>query len=93
MKKKPSSSHPPLYSPVFIIFATANFFTVSSFGSFFIFPLFITGHGGTKADIGIIMGVFALASVCSRPWISEMIDRAGRKKSFFFGSFCVKLIF
>ena len=38
--------------------AFANLFVVSSFGAFFLFPLFITSHGGSKADIGIIMGVF-----------------------------------
>jgi MFS family permease len=66
--------------------ALANFFTVSSFGSFFMLPLFVTRHGGSKADIGVVMGVFALASVLSRPWIAEMIDRIGRKRSYTIGS-------
>jgi MFS family permease len=62
--------------------ALANFFTMSSISTFFLFPLFITRHGGTKADIGIMMAVFTLASILSRPWISEMIDRLGRKKCY-----------
>jgi MFS family permease len=62
--------------------ALANFFTMSSIGTFFLFPLFITRHGGTKADIGIMMAVFTFASILSRPWISEMIDRLGRKKCY-----------
>jgi MFS family permease len=74
-----------LYSPSFIIMAFSNLFTVSSFGCFFLFPLFITDHGGSKADIGIIMGVFALSSVLSRPWISDMVDRIGRKRSYTIG--------
>jgi MFS family permease len=65
--------------------AFSNLFTVSSFGCFFLFPLFITDHGGSKADIGIIMGVFALSSVLSRPWISDMVDRIGRKRSYTIG--------
>ncbi len=65
----------------------ANLFTVSSFGTFFLFPLFITSRGGSKADIGIIMGAFALSSVLSRPWISAMIDRIGRKRSYTIGTF------
>jgi len=74
-----------LYSPSFITMAFSNLFTVSSFGTFFLFPLFITSNGGSKSDIGIIMGVFALSSVLCRPWISDMIDRIGRKRSYTIG--------
>jgi MFS family permease len=74
-----------LYSRSFLTMALANLFVVSSFGSFFLFPLFITDHGGSKSDIGIIMGAFVLSSVLCRPWISDMIDRIGRKRSYLFG--------
>ena len=74
-----------LYSRSFIIMSFANLFTVSSFGTFFLFPLFITNHGGSKSDIGIIMGAFALSAVLCRPWISNMIDRIGRKRSYTIG--------
>jgi len=56
-----------LYSRSFITMTFANLFTVSSFGTFFLFPLFIAKHGGSKLDIGIIMGAFALSSVLCRP--------------------------
>jgi MFS family permease len=75
-----------LYSPSFIIMAFANLCTVSSLGTFFLFPLFLKGHGGTEADIGIIMGAFALATVIFRPWVSSMIDRIGRKRSYTIGT-------
>ena len=71
-----------IYSRAFLIMALANFFTMSSISMFFLFPLFITRHGGTKADIGIMMAVFSIASIVSRPWISEMIDRLGRKRCY-----------
>jgi len=74
-----------LYSPPFITMAFSNLFTVSSFGAFFLFPLLITSYGGSKSDIGIIMGVFALSAVFCRPWISSMIDRMGRKRSYTIG--------
>ena len=74
-----------LYNPSFITMAFSNLFTVSSFGTFFLFPLLITSYGGSKSDIGIIMGVFALSSVLCRPWISNMIDRVGRKRSYTIG--------
>ncbi|MBW2001480.1 MAG: MFS transporter [Deltaproteobacteria bacterium] len=74
-----------LYNPSFITMAFSNLFTVSSFGTFFLFPLLITGYGGSKSDIGIIMGVFALSAVLCRPWISNMIDLIGRKRSYTIG--------
>jgi len=86
MKKVPPREIPNLYSPSFIAFGFANFFTISSFGIFFLLPLFIKSRGGSGSDIGIIMGVFSLAAVLCRPWISEMIDRIGRKRSYTLGS-------
>jgi len=86
MKKAPPTKIPKLYSPSFIAFGFTNFFTVSSFGIFFLLPLFIKSRGGLESDIGIVMGVFSLAAVLCRPWISEMIDRVGRKRSYTVGS-------
>ncbi len=74
-----------LYTPAFAALYLANFSLVASFAAFFLFPLFITGHGGNQQDIGIIMGVFALASALCRPWIAEMVDRIGRKRSYTIG--------
>jgi MFS family permease len=90
--KKQSRRTSMLYSPPFITMAFANLFTVSSFGTFFLFPLFITGHGGSKSDIGVIMGVFALSSVLCRPWISDMIDRIGRKRSYTSGCMIMSIL-
>ena len=74
-----------LYTRTFLTMSLANFFTTSSFGSFFLFPLFVSHLGGSKLDIGIVMGVFSLSSVLSRPWISSMVDRVGRKRSYTVG--------
>jgi len=74
-----------LYSFSFIAMAFAYLCIGSSFSSFALLPLFISERGGSAADIGIIMGTFSLASVLCRPWISEMVDRIGRKKSFTMG--------
>lgn len=77
---------PILYTPAFVSLFMANLCTVASFTAFFLFPLFVTGHGGGEREIGIVMGSFALASAVCRPWISEMIDRLGRKRCFTIGS-------
>ena len=74
------------YTSTFIRMAVSYLFMASSFGAFFLLPLFIIGHGGSKADTGILMGAFGLSSVLCRPWISNMIDRIGRKKSYTLGS-------
>jgi MFS family permease len=81
-----------LVSPPFIAMALANFFTMTSFACFFLFPVFIKEHGGTQSDIGILMGAFSMSSVLCRPHVSEIIDRAGRKKSFTAGSLIMSLL-
>lgn len=81
-----------LYTHAFIRMALANLFTVSSFSMFFLFPLFVTTHGGSEADIGVIMGASSLSSVLCRPWISEMIDRVGRKRSYTIGCLIMTLL-
>ncbi len=81
-----------LYTPAFFAMAVANLAFQSSFSVFYLFPLFVTGHGGDQADIGIIMGAFSLASVLCRPWISDMIDKIGRKRSYVFGLLIMTLL-
>ena len=75
----------PIFNRQFVILWATNFFAVASMSSLFLFPLFIISHGGTKADIGILMGAMALSSVIGRPWVSQVIDRIGRKKSYLLG--------
>ncbi len=81
-----------LYTPAFAALFIANLFYVASFASFFLFPLFITGHGGSQQDIGMIMGIFALASALCRPWVAQMIDRFGRKRSYTVGCTIMTLL-
>lgn len=81
-----------LYTPAFAALFIANLALVASYSAFFLFPLFITAHGGGQRDIGIIMGIFALASALCRPWIAEMIDRLGRKHSYTLGCLIMTLL-
>lgn len=75
-----------LYTPAFWAMALANLCHTASFSAFFLLPLYILEHGGNQGDIGMVMGIFALASAISRPWVAEMIDRIGRKRSYTLGS-------
>ncbi len=81
-----------LYNANFITMALANLFTISSLGAFFLFPLYIINHGGSKSDIGIVMGIFALSAVLCRPWISNMVDRIGRKRSYTVGCIITSIL-
>ncbi len=81
-----------LYTPAFAALFVANLALVASFAAFFLFPLFITANGGSQQDIGIIMGIFALASALCRPWVSDMIDRLGRKHSYSLGCTIMTLL-
>ena len=74
-----------LYTRTFFALGLANFLILSSFSTFFLFPLYVLQCGGNDVDIGFVMGTFTLASVVCRPWISEMIDRIGRKRSYTIG--------
>ncbi len=91
-KNNSSSLKPRLYTPSFILISAANLFNVSSFGFFYLFPLFIKSCKGSESDIGIIMGASAFSSVFFRPWISEMIDKIGRKKSYTLGCLITTII-
>jgi MFS family permease len=75
-----------LYTPAFWAMAVANFAQTASFSAFFLLPLYLLAAGGHRGDIGVVMGSFALASAVCRPWVAEMIDRIGRKRSYTLGS-------
>jgi predicted MFS family arabinose efflux permease len=75
-----------IYTPAFWAMALANLAQTASFGAFCLLPLYLLDHGGTRGSIGVVMGVFAMASCLCRPWISAMIDHIGRKRSFTVGN-------
>jgi MFS family permease len=53
------------------------------FSSFYlllpVLPLYVQSIGGTLPDVGIVVGVFTLSSVLSRPVTGVFTDRYGRK--------------
>ncbi|KKL44346.1 hypothetical protein LCGC14_2366590 [marine sediment metagenome] len=81
-----------LYSRPFILISIANFFVICNLSSFFLFPLFINEHGGNKSDIGILMAAMMISSILMRPWISQLVDRFGRKKSYFLGTLIMTIM-
>ncbi|MBU2548496.1 MAG: MFS transporter [Proteobacteria bacterium] len=71
--------------------AGAHFFAVASMSGMFLFPLFVTAHGGSEVDIGLLMGAMAMSAVASRPVVSWMIDRLGRRRSYGMGAMAMAL--
>ena len=42
-------------------------------------PVYVKTMGGQESAIGLIMGVFALSALASRPWSGRRMDRVGRR--------------
>ena len=83
---KHHAPHPPaLYNPIYVRLSASNFLMISSMGCGLVYPLFILDFGGTKSDIGLLMGSMSLAAVLCRPLVSELIDRFGRMRSYVAG--------
>ena len=79
METKIDNEKSRLLTHRFLWLLAANLCMWIGVGSFFLFPLFILSVGGTKADIGILVGVMPLVCILVRPWASERVDRAGRR--------------
>jgi len=64
----------------FFVALTASFLFFFSFQMLLApFPLFVQSIGGTPADLGLVMGVFALTAVLSRPLAGWLADSKGRR--------------
>lgn len=64
-------------------FILTSLSTVAVFTSFYFLlvtlPIYIVKLGGSKSEIGLIIGVFTIAAVFLRPFIGREVDRRGRK--------------
>jgi MFS family permease len=80
-------SHPeifikaPLYTREFVLLLASGLLLTTGIGVFYLFPLYVLDLGGSKSDIGILMGTMSLSAVALRPWTSGLVDRLGRKGS------------
>jgi len=75
----------PLYTKEFLLLSVSNLVMLTGFAIFLIFSLFVLHIGGDKTDIGVLIGAMPMAAVLSRPWVSSLVDRIGRKKSYILG--------
>ncbi len=83
-----------LNSRNFVFVCLANFLY---FGSFYLLiptlPQYVTQLGGLASQIGIVMGVFTLASVLVRPFLAKLADAYGRRLIMLAGTGSFALLF
>ncbi|MCA2552666.1 MAG: MFS transporter [Microcystis sp. M04BS1] len=69
-----------------ILFVTALFFWISITTLLPTLPIYIDSLGGSKQDIGFVMGAFAIGLILSRSWLGNLVDRRSRKLVVLFGT-------
>ncbi|MBZ0263449.1 MFS transporter [bacterium] len=72
-------------APFFLGFAY-NFMIALNFSNNAIYPLYVTGAGGTAETVGMFMGAYSLAAVLGRPLVGYLIDRWSAKLILIIGS-------
>lgn len=63
----------------FLFFVSMHLLTVP-------LPLYVERIGGSPSQVGLVMGVFALAAILARPYVGRLVDRLGGKPSLLLGS-------
>jgi MFS family permease len=49
-------------------------------------PLYVERIGGDPSQVGLVMGIFAVAATLARPYVGRLVDRLGGKPSLLIGS-------
>ena len=80
-----TSTKAPLYTREFVLLLASGLLLTTGIGVFYLFPLFVLDLGGSKSDIGILMGTMSFSAVVLRPWTSGLVDHLGRKGSLVVG--------
>ena len=74
---------------LFILFAISFLFWLSLTSLLPIIPAYIEDLGGSKQEVGLVMGSFAIGLLLSRAFLGKMADQTGRKKVVLIGTFVV----
>jgi MFS family permease len=68
------------------LFTTGLLFWFSITSLLPVLPLYIQDLGGTKQQIGLVMGCFAIGLLLSRTWLGQLADSQGRKITILIGA-------
>ena len=69
----------PVLSPLAWVIAATFFHFASLYYLLPTLPFYVQHLGGTTYEVGLVVGVFALASLLVRPLVGVWMDRAGRR--------------
>jgi len=78
-------SRDPLFTRPFVLVSLANLLQGLSFFLFIHLPRYLTDLGADEVQVGIIVGVTAIASIAVRPFIGPILDTGGRRPVILFG--------
>jgi len=74
-----STLEPATRRNLLVLFAVGLLFWTSLAALLPTLPLYIRDVGGTKSQIGVVMGAFAVGLLLFRPWLGQLADRRGRQ--------------
>ncbi|MBD2073464.1 MFS transporter [Phormidium sp. FACHB-592] len=74
-----STLEPATRRNLLLLFAVGLLFWASLAALLPTLPLYIRDVGGTKSQIGVVMGAFAVGLLLFRPWLGQLADRRGRQ--------------
>ncbi len=87
-RPSPNQAEAPFSYPLsfYLIMASTFLFFFSMHLLITPLPLYIKEVGGQPSQIGLVMGMFALTAVLSRPLVGRLVDTWGRKPMMMIGS-------
>ncbi|HAL60824.1 MAG TPA: hypothetical protein DCP08_00265, partial [Chloroflexi bacterium] len=87
-RPSPNQAEAPFSYPLsfYLIMASTFLFFFSMHLLITPLPLYIKEVGGKPSQIGLVMGMFALTAVLSRPLVGRLVDTWGRKPVMIIGS-------
>lgn len=69
----------------FLMYVVYNIFTAT-------LPLHISNIGGNPTEMGLVVSLFAIAALLSRPVAGHLLDSNGRKKVYIFGLISITIV-
>ncbi|MEA5510571.1 MFS transporter [Crocosphaera sp. UHCC 0190] len=79
--------NPKQQRSLLLLLGTGCFFWISLTTLLPTLPTYLADLGGTKAQIGLVMGSFAIGLLCSRTWLGHLADTHSRKIVLYIGIF------
>lgn len=77
---KSAALQEPLWTQPFILLSLSNFFVFLGFQMLLpTVPLFVSEHGGSSTQVGLVIGLLTLSAVLIRPFAGASLDKWGRK--------------